>query len=253
MIPIDLPAFLDPFLGYLLDTLPAPLYSFIIELLSYCLALLAAVISLIQSLASKNPLQWDAQSVLPPLISILAAYLALVSLYRTTSWFLRTSVWFLKWGTIFGALLAGAGWYAGNNAQGNAIGAHGVASTVGGWILEALNSNGANQNAAARRHRNSRSTPRSRQKKSTAQRPKPWNSFNEHANWQNQEDPSDADKTFEKVINGIVDSGDWVFGDRKWWEMARSYVAPQITRDNTESSRDRNRKGRSSDSSSRSR
>src|SRR6267154_831419 len=95
---ITLPAFLDPLLDFFAEQLPPPLYSFLISLLSHSLALFTALVSLISSLVSSKPWEWDAQTIIPPLITFLAAYLALVSLYRTTSWMVRTSFWFIKWG-----------------------------------------------------------------------------------------------------------------------------------------------------------
>lgn len=113
-----LPAFLDPVLDFLADHLPPPLYEFLLSLLSHTLALFSALISLIINLVRARPWEWDAQIILPPLITVLASYLALVSFYRTTSWMVRTGVWFVKWGTIIGALAAGAGYFMGTQGEG---------------------------------------------------------------------------------------------------------------------------------------
>ncbi|KIN96186.1 hypothetical protein M404DRAFT_67400, partial [Pisolithus tinctorius Marx 270] len=106
--------FLDPLLDFLSDQLPPPLYTFLLSFLSHIITLLTALISLIQSLIAAKPWEWDPQTIIPPLISILAAYLALHSLYRTTGWIFRTVLWFVKWGTILAAVSAGMGWYMAN-------------------------------------------------------------------------------------------------------------------------------------------
>ncbi|TFK44553.1 hypothetical protein BDQ12DRAFT_673200 [Crucibulum laeve] len=221
----DIPALFDPVLDYLSETLPSPLYSFLINLVSHCMTLFAALFNLFTSLISTNPLQWDAQTVLPPLISVLAAYLALASLYRTTSWMIRTSVWFIKWGTIIGALTAGAGWYMGST-QGNGVGGYGIVSSIGGLLLDMINGKG--QNAAGGSRANSQSRiPRSRssRSKTTSQKkPKPWDTFESHRQWQYQERAQgNGDATdIQKIINDIVETATNLFGETSWWGSAKS-------------------------------
>ncbi|KAJ7675119.1 hypothetical protein B0H17DRAFT_1081871 [Mycena rosella] len=166
---LPLPAFLDPLLAYLSDSLPAPVYSFLITLLSHLLALCTALYALFISLLSTHPLQWDAQTVLPPLIALLTSYLAILSLYRTTSWMFRTSLWFMKWGTIVGGLIAASSWLL-MQQDGNALAGRGVVAGVA-------------------------SLPKKQTKKSkTRQRkPKPWESFERHREWQFQENGGGAD------------------------------------------------------------
>ncbi|KAF8972922.1 hypothetical protein BDZ97DRAFT_1613171, partial [Flammula alnicola] len=116
-----LPAVLDPLLEYLSANLPPSLYSFVVKLLSHSFAAVSACASLGASLLSNAPGDWNAQTLLPPIITILAAYLALSSLYRTTSWLLRLIFWFMKWGTLLGIFIGGVGYLMGN-AGGNAVG-----------------------------------------------------------------------------------------------------------------------------------
>ncbi|EEB98901.1 hypothetical protein MPER_01509 [Moniliophthora perniciosa FA553] len=130
---IPLPAFLDPLLDYLSDNLPPPIYSFIITFASHSLALISALSSLFSTLLRTNPSQWDAQTILPPLIAFLTAYLALVSVYRTTTWMVRTSFWFIKWGTILAVLFGGMGWIMGSG--GNAVGGPVVTSSLASLIF----------------------------------------------------------------------------------------------------------------------
>ncbi|KAF9241646.1 hypothetical protein BU15DRAFT_87217 [Melanogaster broomeanus] len=118
---------------------------------------------------------------LPPelysFLTFLAAYFALLSLYRTTSWMFRTTFWCLKWGAILAALAAGAGWYMGNQDAGG----RGLVSSLGGAILGMLNT--AGQDAAGARRERSPQTPRNQ-----GNRPKSWESFEKHQQWQYQEE-----------------------------------------------------------------
>jgi len=206
---IPLPQILDPVLSYLSSILPPPLYSFLLTLLSHCLALFTSLLSLCYSLFSSSPTQWDAQTLIPPLISFLAAYLALVSLYRTTSWMLRTGVWFLKWGTIVGVLFAGAGWLAANGGGGGEMGRAGVGgggmmAFLSGLVLDAIN--GGGQNAAGGSRTRSRTRPQSQS------RPKVWDSFQQNRDWQYQ-DNTQSNHNHERsseqgngMVQGIIEN-----------------------------------------------
>lgn len=223
-----LPPFLDPVLDFLADHLPPPLYDFLFLLLSHTLALCSALISLITNLVRARPWEWDAETILPPLIMVLASYLALLSFYRTTSWMIRTGVWFVKWGTIIGALAAGAGYFMGTQGEGGqgvgrggAGGGGGILGTVTGLVLDMMNGQG--QNAAG----NSRSTS-SRSRSRTQQRgarPKAWESFDRHRDWQYSEgadgkDKKDVSEELRKAVDGFAET----LGAGTWWEMAKGYV-----------------------------
>ncbi|KIM45136.1 hypothetical protein M413DRAFT_35330, partial [Hebeloma cylindrosporum] len=119
-----LPRFLDPVLEFLSNNLPSPLYALLLKVLSHSLGAIAALTTLCESLLSSSPSNWNAQTLLPPIITILAAYLALASLYRTTSWLIRLIFWFMKWGTLLGILMGGVGYLIGG-AVGNAVGNQG--------------------------------------------------------------------------------------------------------------------------------
>ncbi|KAJ8077026.1 hypothetical protein PM082_001449 [Marasmius tenuissimus] len=198
---IPLPVFLDPLLDYLQDNLPRPVYSFIITFASHCLAVVSASLTLISALLRTDPSQWNAQTILPPLIAFLAAYFALLSLYRTTSWMVRTSFWFIKWGTILGILFGGTSWIMAGG--GNAVGAPGVASVVGGLILDMLNGDGGNERARGR------SGGGNTQRKP---RPKAWDNFQAHQEWQYDErstQTGDAQVVIEEILASARDSGFW--------------------------------------------
>ncbi|KAJ7497105.1 hypothetical protein FB451DRAFT_1120299 [Mycena latifolia] len=214
---LPLPAFLDPLLVYLSDNLPAPVYSFLITLLSHLLALCTAFYALFLSLLSTHPLQWDAQTVLPPLIALLTSYLAIVSLYRTTSWMFRTSLWFMKWGTIVGGLVAVSSWLL-LQQNGNALAGRGVVAGIGSLVLNLLNGNG--RNAAGRtRTQSGKQTKKSRTRQ---KRPKPWDSFDRHREWQFQENGEGAnDGGVQDVLGNILDVAGQAVKESGWWEVAK--------------------------------
>lgn len=115
--PQDLPAFIDPLLDYLAEHLPPSLYDTLFTVLSYGLMLVSGLFSLVSSLPSLKPWEWDAQTILPPLIMFLTAYYTLLSLYRTTSFMVRMVFRVVKWILILGLLGATAGWFAGTNGE----------------------------------------------------------------------------------------------------------------------------------------
>ncbi|KAG1760505.1 hypothetical protein EDD22DRAFT_74944 [Suillus occidentalis] len=212
---IPLPAFLDPLLSFLADQLPPPLYSFLLSFLSHSLALFTALISLISSLIASKPWQWDAQTVIPPLISVLAAYLALVSLYRTTSWMVRTSIWFIKWGTILGALTAGMGWYMGQNAG---VGNASIVSSLGGFIWDVLNGQAQSTPGTQRSSR----SPRTRTQHKSNDRPRSWESFEKHKQWQYQERDENRDgNDAQKIMANIAKAANRLLVEGGWWDVAR--------------------------------
>jgi len=209
MSDILLPAVLGPLLDYLDEHLPPELYSFITSFLSHTLALLTAFISLVSSLLASKPWEWNAQTIIPPLISFLAAYLALVSLYRTTSWIFRTVFWFIKWGMVIAVLAAGAGWYMGNQ---DVNGGRDLVSSLGA-VLSALNGGGGEGTGA----RFPETTPHT-----SKRRTKPWESF--ESRWQYREDnPTQArDSDAQKIMSDIVAAANRVLVDGGWWNAAKS-------------------------------
>ncbi|KAF8070311.1 hypothetical protein FPV67DRAFT_1486896 [Lyophyllum atratum] len=213
-----LPDFLDPVLSYLSDTLPQPLYSFLINALSHCLAVLTAVYALITPLLSTNPFEWDAQTLLPPLITLLAAYLALVSFYRTTTWMLRTSVFLVKWGTLFGTFVAALAWVMGNaNANGNGVAAYGLMSTIRGIVLDYTQ--GKKRNGRSSRSRSQAKPLRTRGEK---RKPKPWESFERHREWQYDESQGNTDA--QNVISDILGTTGKYVKESGWWKAVKGVV-----------------------------
>jgi len=214
------------------DTLPAPLYSLLINILANSLALFTALQTLVTSLLQTS---WDAHIVLPPLISIIAAYLALLSLYRTTSWILRSCIWILKWGTIFGVLMAGAGWFMGNRVQGD-IANYGVASNIGGFVLDVINGQGNNAG---------RSRSRTRKSQSATKKPKIWESFERHHEWKNQGKEATANEpaTISQIFSDFLGSA---VGSSEWWNVVGGANRDDIEQDRRRGQSRRNIKSSSS-------
>lgn len=201
---IPLPEFLDPVLAYLSENLPPPAYSLLISFLSHGLALASALLTLVRSLLFDSS-NWNAQTLLPPLIAFLTAYFAILSLYRTTTWMIRTSFWFIKWGSLLAATAAGAGWMMASD--GNALGCRGAANTIAGMVLDMMNGD---------TDRGSRSGSRERK------RPKVWDSFQAHRDWQYREkqDEKEASKNEAQVLldNILSTAGSAITGNN-WWEF----------------------------------
>lgn len=225
MSDIPLPAVLGPLLDYLDEHLPPELYSFITSFLSHSLTLLTAFISLLSSLLASKPWEWGAQTIIPPLISFLAAYLALVSLYRTTSWIFRTAFWFIKWGMIFAVLAAGAGWYMGNH---DVNGGRDVVSSLGAVLLSVLNGGAHSPETTAR---------------TSKRRTKPWESFENR--WQYREDsPTPTrDNDAQRIMSDIVKTANRILMEGGWWAAAKGVFTQSDPHSGEEGHRSTKQKG----------
>jgi hypothetical protein len=229
---MNLPELLDPVLDYLAAVLPPPFYSTFETLLAHAYTLATSLSALVLSLSKSiidsrgGPLMdrledwWDsldATVILPPLITLLAAYLALVSFYRTSKWMIRTMFAFVKWGFILTTLGTAAGWYLANANVGgaeaggaNGVGALGVFQTVGGLVNEFLEGHQAQQ-----QHRASRSKSNTRSK--TKARPKAYDAWDKHQDWQYSEQQVEGGEgsAFAEVQKVV---GSMLMGDGGWWK-----------------------------------
>lgn len=201
---------LGPLLNFLSEHLPPPLYSLVVRALSHLLAGLTAVSQLCLTLLSNSPTSWNAQALLPPIITILAAYLALASIYRTTTWLARVMFWFLKWGTLFGIVMAGAGYFMAS--AGNAVGNQGPMPMLAGFVANLFDDKSRPQ-----------SKRKPRQTKSKTKRPKAWDSFDLHREWQYQQDDEVQDQTpdIRKLMDMVVGAAGQVF-QGNWWNIAEN-------------------------------
>ncbi|KAI0819322.1 hypothetical protein BC628DRAFT_1413776 [Trametes gibbosa] len=236
---------LDPLFSFLSSVLPAPIYTIAESLITHSVALLAALVNF--GLTLVDAPSWDAQKILPPLITLLAAYLALVSFYRTTGWMIRTAFWCVKWGGILSILAAGAGYFMGhanaNGENGGGVGAAfngagGMLGMLGGALLGMLNDEG--QNARGERAtrggkaRAGAGAPRTRaqsrkQKEREKTRPKAWESWDKHNEWQYDSGAAARDNA-ARVNDGVQETVQKVMGivrdtvGTSWWEMVKNTV-----------------------------
>lgn len=201
------PRFLDPVLEFLSVNLPSPLYVLLLKVLSHSLGAIVALINLCGSLLSTSPSNWNAQTLLPPIITILAAYLALASLYRTTSWLIRLIFWFIKWGILLGILMGGVGYLTGG-AVGNPVGNQGPIPFLGGYVADLF----SNQASRPRSARQSNSQTRKAQMKKPAAR----ESFERHKAYLRQNEVQQ--KNLHESVKMITDAASYVFGSN-WWAV----------------------------------
>ncbi|TDL26189.1 hypothetical protein BD410DRAFT_784253 [Rickenella mellea] len=174
----ELPEFFDPLLDYLSRNLPSSLYETIVTVLSQSYAFLVSGFTLVTSLSSWKPWEWEAYTVLPPLIALLGAYYTLLTVYRTTGWMVRIGFWALKWGLIVSLIAAAFGWIVGNDA-----------SAVGGQegVVNAIRGAFQGRGTGSRR---TGGTSGGGSRRGSSGRPRPWDSFAAHRNWQyNENDP----------------------------------------------------------------
>jgi hypothetical protein len=203
-------ALLSPLFDYLRATLPPPLYSFAISVFSHALTAATAFISLSTSLIGENPLEWRAEAVLPPIITILAAYLALASLYRTASWAIRLSFFFFKWGTLIGVAMVIVGYLAG---QGTDIAANQPNGGLANFFSSMFGGGTSSKHKRQMNHRRK-------------ERPKPWHSFKEAKEWQYQQQSEvpNTNPSAQQLMDSIVHAAQGAMGGN-WWSAAIGFAA----------------------------
>ena len=174
---IPVPEFLNPLFSYISSCLPAPVSSALLTLITHGLAFLSALLGLGTALISTNPSDWDAQRILAPLITLLAAYLALASAVRTATWFVRTAAWLIKWGIVAAAASAILAWSLGAVGGGGVI----VPSLIA-MVSDMFNGRWKDAAAGGSRSSYQRARPL----------PHAWDSFEEHWEWQFEEEQWNA-------------------------------------------------------------
>ncbi|TFK25510.1 hypothetical protein FA15DRAFT_668386 [Coprinopsis marcescibilis] len=207
-----LPAVFDPVFDYLEDNLPYPAYIFLLNAISYSTSLVSTIIRLTSALIDKNPQEWDLQTILPPIVTILAAYLALASLYRTTSWLIRLSFWFVKWGALIAALSVGAGWFAAVNSMDG--GGNNALANLGSKAWEWLNGNKDEIRGSRPYYSNARTLIPER---SRAYRP--WKKFQDGSGRTEQDVRNEARDEARKIMNNIVEGANQVFEGGLLWKV----------------------------------
>src|ERR1700677_4400962 len=178
------PNLLEPILSYISSCLPPPVYNALFALVINGLSFISALLSFGTALISSRPSDWDVQKIVPPVITLLAVYLALSSAVRTATWFVRTTTWMIKWGIITAVASVAAGWIYG-----------GVVPSLAGMALNVLN--GYGEDAAS----GPRATRRTR--------PQAWESFDQHWEWQFDEqqwNAADATTPAQNVQQLVADA-----------------------------------------------
>lgn len=259
-----LPEVFDPVLDYVASLLPPPADQLVdrvlVPLLARGWALGQSLYALAAYMLGTDPSSWDAQQILPPLITLLGAYLAIISFYRTTSWMVRTSIWFVKWGSILGALAGGAGYLAGQQANGRGLDLHGgvtgLAHSVGGIVWDLINSPSAPTGGQAGRTSKKRTSKRrsQRAKKGTSgsgaapaneapkAKPGAWDSFDSHRAYKATQDqkplgnPSYDEDLEDSDASPILDSKKIVtqivgFAGRMGWLDAVKDAVETVAKD----------------------
>jgi hypothetical protein len=140
----------------------------------------------------------------------------------------------MKWGTILGALVAGAGWVAtqaGGGGGGGGVGqagGSGMMSFLGGLILDAINGRGQNAAGGSRARSRSRTQPQSRT------RPNAWEPFQQQQQQQRQtrsqrttnanrnERNNERTEGGDGVVQGIIESIVGAAERGGWLDAARS-------------------------------
>jgi len=178
------PNFVDPLLSYIEAVLPPPVYSILLTVLSHSLALASALLSL-----ATSPSTWNAQTILPPLITILAAYIALSSLYRT----IRFTIWLVKWGTILASLFGGVGWLM----SGGPLGQRGEVGD--------------------------------RRPGTSSSRPRAWESWDRHDTYREERrqrvPPQDGAEDVQKFVQELTGAAGRIYAQSgDWWEAAKGVV-----------------------------
>jgi hypothetical protein len=200
-------------------------FNALLTLLAHGLAFFSALIGLGSALISSNPSDWDAQKIIPPLITLLAAYLALASAVRTARWFVRTTAWLVKWGFLMAVLSATVAWVIG---AGN--GGGGIVPSLIAMVMDKTGGQGQHGAAGGSRGTRQRSGPR----------PQAWESFDQHWEWQFEEqqwnaaDPASPAAHVQQFVADALDRA----RDGSWLSIARSAVRSFSTHDQTRENED---------------
>jgi hypothetical protein len=217
---ILVPSFLEPVLSYISSCFPPPVYHALLTLLAHGVAFFSALIGLGSALISSKPSEWDTQKIIPPLITLLAAYLALASAVRTATWFVRTATWLLKWGIVMAAVSAALAWVLRVGSGGG-----GIVPSLVAMVLDKIDGQGRDAASASSRGTRQRSSSR----------PQAWDSFDQHRAWQFEEQQwnnADAASPAAQVQEFVADALDRARGG-SWWSIARGALQSFSTHDQT--------------------
>jgi len=126
---------------------------------------------------------------------------------RTATWFVRMTTWLIKWGIITAAVSVASAWVFGGG---------GLMPSLAGLVLDIVNGRG--QDAAG--------GPRGSYQRGGRARPQAWESFDQHWEWQVEEEQwnaADATSPSQHVQQFVADALQRA-KDGSWWSIARGAV-----------------------------
>ena len=203
---------------YLRDAIPPLLYKGLVSCLSHAVSAANAFVSLCATVRSTDDL--TVQALLPPIITILAAYLALRSVYRTAAWAVSLTFWFAKWGVILGIILAGYAYVMGSVDN----------------LRDCPGGDCSNRDGTGFKQRTRPSRPNAQI----------------HQGWQyQQEQPKEQQRSPEvqQLFDIVNKAADFALGENQWWKAVNGLVSSGKAETEPETSR----KSKSKAASSRSR
>lgn len=143
------------------------------------------------------------QTLLPPVLSVIAIYFAMLSAYHTATSFVRTTVWLVKWGIILGVIAAGTGFFAGRGAGEGIVLQDLNLNTLVQLASQLLPDANANLERAERRRAARAAGNRDARLRRGGNRPSVFDSFAEHNAWkENQQLTEDTQEYVKQVIKG---------------------------------------------------
>lgn len=228
-----LPALFTPLLEYLSSILPPQLYAATALLLAQCYTLIASLLSLFGALFSSSTstsgAPWDMQTILPPLITLFAAYLALLSFYRTAGWMLRLGFAFVKWGFVLTTLGAAAGYILANghpDGRGVVMFGQGLLPSLGGMFLDMFDDGKQSANANSNSKSGSTSPSGGRSGRSGRSgkgkpRPKAWEAWEKQYEWKYEQTTHTEGASVQQVIRDILGSASTFVQESGWWDVAK--------------------------------
>jgi hypothetical protein len=103
---------------------------------------------------------------------------------------------------------------------GNAVGNQGALPMLAGYLASLFDDNGRARSKPQRKTRNTR--PRTN-------RPKAWESFDHHQEWQYQQqnEAQDQNPEIQKLMDMVAGAAGQVFGGN-WWNMAKSVAKDEV-------------------------
>lgn len=256
---VALPALFTPLLDYLSSILPPQLYAATAILLAQSYTLIASLLSLFGALfstaTSSTGATWDLQTILPPLITLFAAYLALLSFYRTAGWMLRLGFAFVKWGFILTTLGAAAGYILANghpDGRGVAMFGQGLVPSLAGMFLDMFNDGKQSANANSKSRSNGRKGTKGAKGKS---RPKAWEAWEKQYEWKYEQTTHVEGASVQQVIRDILGSASTYVQESGWWDAAKGVYdrATSVQNDGKEGKEGKGKEGKEGKGKSRTR